>query len=150
MEFNELPLEIKREIERLRAEVDEQCRLNGCGSEREAKLRSDNDALRAELAALKAHGEPAYLVWEPRGNWRECSEHEYNATQDNDRWMLYLTPQPAGNAELVKALREIRNYIHGDLAPHWDYSRATTKSRKVVVSMIDAAIAKAEGVKNHE
>ncbi len=33
-------------------ELEEQCRLNGCGSEREAKLKSENDALRAELAAV--------------------------------------------------------------------------------------------------
>lgn len=60
---------------------------------------------------------------------------------------IYTAPRPAVNAELLDALQDIRDYIHGDLAPHWDCSRATTKSRKVVVSMIDAAIAKAEGGK---
>jgi hypothetical protein len=38
------------ELRRLHAEVQEQCRLNGMGSEREARLMAENEALRAALA----------------------------------------------------------------------------------------------------
>jgi len=54
-------LEAADEIERLRAELSEQCRLLGMSGEREAKhlaqiaaLEKERDALRAELDALKA------------------------------------------------------------------------------------------------
>jgi len=40
------------ELRRLVAEVEEQCRLNGMGSEREAKLMAENKALRDQRDAL--------------------------------------------------------------------------------------------------
>ena len=59
-------LEAADEIERLRAELSEQCRLLGMSGEREAKhlaqiaaLEKERDALRAELDALKAWKEEA-------------------------------------------------------------------------------------------
>ena len=42
-------LRLRAENEKLRAECDEQARLNGMGGEREAKLASDNARLRATL-----------------------------------------------------------------------------------------------------
>jgi len=54
-------LEAADEIERLRAELSEQCRLLGMSGEREAKhlaqiaaLEKERDALRAELAGLRS------------------------------------------------------------------------------------------------
>lgn len=42
----------EREIERLRAEVDEQARLNGAGAERELALRAEIENLRAQISWL--------------------------------------------------------------------------------------------------
>jgi uncharacterized protein len=41
------------ELRRLHAEVQEQCRLNGMGSEREARLMAENEALRETLKKIE-------------------------------------------------------------------------------------------------
>ena len=71
-------LEAADEIERLRAELSEQCRLLGMSGEREAKhlaqiaaLEKERDALRAELDALKAWKEEAEKQ-EPTRDWWDC------------------------------------------------------------------------------
>ncbi len=68
-------LEAADEIERLRAELSEQCRLLGMSAEREAKhlaqiaaLEKERDALRTELDALKAWKEEVEKQ-EPVGYW---------------------------------------------------------------------------------
>lgn len=40
-----------KEVETLRAELDEQCRLNGMGAQRELKLITEVKTLRAEMVA---------------------------------------------------------------------------------------------------
>lgn len=52
--------EIADEIERLRAEVLEQCRLNGMGGSREAKLLAENAQLRARVAELETNA----VMWQ--------------------------------------------------------------------------------------
>lgn len=81
-------LEAADEIERLRAELSEQCRLLGMSGEREAKhlaqiaaLEKDRDALRAKVERMERQGP---VEWQTRtrpawndgtwGPWRKCSE----------------------------------------------------------------------------
>ncbi len=118
--------ELKREIERLRAEVEEQCRLNGCGSEREAKLTSENDAMRAELekanrglevykaqynelydelAALKQQ-EPVGAVAKHTGSLKDMAIIVWTGEQPPEGTKLYLAPQPAHAPEVAKVLAD--------------------------------------------
>ena len=117
----------------LRAELEEQCRLNGCGSEREAKLKAENDALRA---ALKAQGGPVALL--VKRSWTA----QVNLTTGIDNlppgeYPLYTTPQPAGNAELLLFLRALSEKYGEKI--HKEFFGDAVKQD------IDAAIAKAEG-----
>lgn len=51
------------ELRRLHAEVLEQCRLNGMGSEREAKLMAENEALQQKLRSTEATLQRGREVW---------------------------------------------------------------------------------------
>ena len=90
-------LEAADEIERLRAELSEQCRLLGMSGEREAKhlaqieaLEKERDALRAELDALKAWKEEAEKQ-EPQA-WML----EYQTLGGDTGWILSWTQSGAG------------------------------------------------------
>lgn len=96
-------LEAADEIERLRAELSEQCRLLGMSGEREAKhlaqiaaLEKERDALRAELDALKAWKEEAEKQ-EPKAWMLECQ------TLGGDTgWILSWTQSGAGLCDRLK------------------------------------------------
>jgi hypothetical protein len=56
---------VAAELRRLHAEVQEQCRLNGMGSEREAKLMAENNALLEALRQI-AETDPVDAALDPQ------------------------------------------------------------------------------------
>jgi septal ring factor EnvC (AmiA/AmiB activator) len=108
-------LEAADEIERLRAELSEQCRLLGMSGEREAKhlaqiaaLEKERDALRAELDALKAWKEEAEKQ-EPVA-WRTFDGeggYDYRGVDDNEDYRDEFIERNPRYANWVDAL-----YLH--------------------------------------
>jgi len=111
-------LEAADEIERLRAELSEQCRLLGMSGEREAKhlaqiaaLEKERDALRAKIEEMEKQES---VAWQTRtrpawndgtwGAWRKCSEEyaeDIKKTPSLHDWLyearaLYALPGAKG------------------------------------------------------
>ena len=50
----------------------------------------------AELEAKQEQGEPVYLIWfegSQKGGWINVEKRKYDKTDEEDRWLLYTTPQ---------------------------------------------------------
>jgi hypothetical protein len=125
------------EIERLNAEVLEQCRINGMSAERE-------DALRAEAERLNKA-----LTWEQNRSERIGTHGPGCHTWGPAHYECLLRV----NAELVEALKRVMdndcpltgNPSHAELVEHWEYEKSQGRGEADDRLFALAALAKATG-----
>lgn len=95
------PCEVDRqaaaELRRLHAEVEEQCRLNGMGSEREAAL----------MAQVERKSEAIQRLWKERDELRAVNEELLGAL----RWAVRQMPEPVLEGEYTEGYRKARAAI---------------------------------------
>lgn len=78
------------ELRRLHAEVEEQCRLNAMGSEREAALMAQVDRLTAEVEALRqehTEDQGVISVWRGRTERAEAEAEALRSDAERYRWL---------------------------------------------------------------
>lgn len=85
------------ELRRLHAEVEEQCRLNGMGSEREAAL----------MAQVERKSEAIQRLWKERDELRAVNEELLGAL----RWAVRQMPEPVLEGEYTEGYRKARAAI---------------------------------------
>lgn len=94
-QLNENSKAVEKEVERLRKELAEQCRVNGMGAEREAKLLTEIERLKKEKDA----------VWRNGNEWQA---HWAQAASDHATTKEKL-------AIAVEALERIENHFDANL-----------------------------------
>jgi len=140
------PCRAADELERLEREVLEQCRLNGMGGEREAKLIAERDRLAAELALNK--GYIGQFEAEMVRLWKEYGDKEVNGnvlmmlTYFERHYLAKLTAARAHVALLVEALEDTIEgmedmivYVPAYFREKWDHDGYLQRAREALKAM---------------